>query len=92
MDYEDEGTASLLADAWCDAKKDPFRGALLGVPVASQLTSSPSARGDPLGLCMMFGEDSDKHRFLSGFAWIASEKRSDPCGCGSKMGTQNGSP
>ena len=26
VDYEDEGTATLLADAKCDLKKDPFRG------------------------------------------------------------------
>lgn len=31
MDYEDESTAALLADAKCDVKKDPFRGDRVGV-------------------------------------------------------------
>ena len=26
VDYDDEGFANQLADAKCDAKKDPFRG------------------------------------------------------------------
>ena len=33
MDYEDELTATLLADAKCDVKKDPFRGAKWGSKV-----------------------------------------------------------
>lgn len=31
MDYEDESTAALLADAKCDVKKDPFRGDGVGI-------------------------------------------------------------
>lgn len=39
VDYEDERTADLFADAKCDAKKDPFRGT---VRVLKEVVSRPA--------------------------------------------------
>lgn len=46
VDYEDEGTATLLADAKCDLKKDPFRGT---VRVLKEVTTMSLPPAKPRG-------------------------------------------
>lgn len=46
VDYEDEGTATLLADAKCDLKKDPFRGT---VRVLKEVTTMSLPLAKPRG-------------------------------------------